>query len=94
MSSRGSRDDDKPPGGVPSTSRTMTLDDPLTTQILAEVAKRNVTIELSPQQLEEAMARAEAAAPANDDAPGETDDAGADDEPGAADPAKPVRGGR
>lgn len=35
--------------------RTRTLDDPLTTSLLAEVARRSKTIEVSPQQAQEAM---------------------------------------
>lgn len=49
--------------GVPGTPkphplampRTTTLDDPLTTCLLAEVARRSRTIELSPAQIDEAM---------------------------------------
>jgi len=37
--------------------RTTTLDDPLTTMLLAEVARRSRTIELSPAQIDEAMDR-------------------------------------
>lgn len=35
-------------------SRTATLDDPLTTSLLAEVARRSMTIEVSPDQIAEA----------------------------------------
>jgi|GEM_PF-5142576 len=35
-------------------SRTATLDDPLTTSLLAEVARRSMTIEVSPDQIDEA----------------------------------------
>ena len=35
-------------------SRTATLDDPLTTSLLAEVARRTSTIEVSPDQIDEA----------------------------------------
>jgi len=37
-------------------SRTATLDDPLTTSLLAEVARRSMTIEVSPDQIDEAKA--------------------------------------
>ena len=51
--------------GVPGTPkreplampRTTTLDDPLTTSLLAEVARRSRTIEISPAQIDEAMNR-------------------------------------
>ena len=36
-------------------SRTATLDDPLTTSLLAEVTRRSRTIEVSPEQIDEAM---------------------------------------
>jgi hypothetical protein len=36
-------------------SRTATLDDPLTTSLLAEVARRSMTIEVSPDQIDEAV---------------------------------------
>jgi hypothetical protein len=34
-------------------ARTKTLDDPLTTSLLAEVARRSKTIEVSPEQIDE-----------------------------------------
>lgn len=34
-------------------SRTATLDDPLTTSLLAEVARRSMTIDVSPDQIDE-----------------------------------------
>jgi hypothetical protein len=40
----------------PLTSRTATLDDPLTTSLLAEIARRPSTVEMSPAQLAEARA--------------------------------------
>lgn len=40
------------PGAV---ARTATLDDPLTTSLLAEIARRSKTIEVSPEQIDEAM---------------------------------------
>jgi hypothetical protein len=43
-------DDEKKPAPTPM-SRTATLDDPLTTQVLAEVARRAQTMELDPQAL-------------------------------------------
>jgi hypothetical protein len=51
--------------GVPGTPkpgplampRTTTLDDPFTTSLLAEVARRSKTIEVSPAQVDEAMNR-------------------------------------
>jgi hypothetical protein len=42
----------------PLTSRTTTLDDPLTTSLLAEIARRPSTVEMSPAQIAEAEARA------------------------------------
>jgi hypothetical protein len=36
-------------------ARTSTLDDPLTTSLLAEVARRSKTIEVSPDQIDEAV---------------------------------------
>lgn len=42
----------------PLTSRTATLDDPLTTSLLAEIARRPSTVEMSPAQLAEARAMA------------------------------------
>jgi len=35
-------------------SRTATLDDPLTTVLLAEASRRSMTIEVSPEQIDEA----------------------------------------
>ncbi|HEX3757926.1 MAG TPA: hypothetical protein VHW23_04450 [Kofleriaceae bacterium] len=49
----------------PLTSRTATLDDPLTTSLLAEIARRPSTVEMSPEQL----AAARAMAPDAPDAP-------------------------
>jgi hypothetical protein len=37
-----------------SVARTATLDDPLTTSLLAEIARRSRTIEVSPEQIDEA----------------------------------------
>jgi hypothetical protein len=37
-------------------ARTATLDDPLTTSLLAEVARRSQTVEVSPEQVDEARA--------------------------------------
>lgn len=42
----------------PLTSRTTTLDDPLTTSLLAEIARRPSTVDMSPAQLAEARAMA------------------------------------
>ena len=55
-------DDDHVVPGVPrpdplAMPRTTTLDDPLTTMLLAEVARRSRTVELSPAQIDEAMNR-------------------------------------
>jgi len=36
-------------------ARTTTLDDPLTTSLLAEVARRSRTIDVSPEQIDEAI---------------------------------------
>jgi hypothetical protein len=41
-----------------TTSRTTTLDDPLTTSLLAEIARRPATVEMSPAQLAAARAMA------------------------------------
>jgi len=41
--------------GLPVMPRTTTLDDPLTTSLLAEVARRSKTIEVSQEQIDEAM---------------------------------------
>jgi hypothetical protein len=41
-------------------ARTTTLDDPLTTSLLAEVARRSQTIEVSPEQIDEAIDASEA----------------------------------
>jgi hypothetical protein len=41
-----------------TTSRTTTLDDPLTTSLLAEIARRPSTVEMTPAQLAEARAMA------------------------------------
>jgi hypothetical protein len=40
---------------APLSSRTATLDDPLTTSLLAEVARRSRTVDVSPEQIDEAM---------------------------------------
>ena len=56
------------------TSRTATLDDPLTTSLLAEVTRRTRTVDVSADQIEAIeVAAAEVAADdaAADDAPGE-----------------------
>lgn len=60
------------PDDVPLASRTATLDDPLTTSLLAEVTRRSLTREISPEQLLEVLEAdaAEAAA----DAEQESDD--------------------
>jgi hypothetical protein len=53
--------DEKVASGAPKdasaalVSRTATLDDPLTTSLLAEIARRSMTIEVSPDQIDEAM---------------------------------------
>jgi hypothetical protein len=58
-----------PPGSGPAripksstppltTSRTTTLDDPLTTSLLAEIARRPATVEMTPAQLAAARAMA------------------------------------
>ena len=41
-----------------TTSRTTTLDDPLTTSLLAEIARRPATVDMSPAQLAAARAMA------------------------------------
>ena len=50
---------------LPLRSRTATVDDPFTTSLLAEVARRTRTIDVSPEQIAEAMD----AAPADPDSP-------------------------
>jgi hypothetical protein len=61
----------------PLTSRTATLDDPLTTSLLAEIARRPTTVEMSPAQIAAAGAMAPAAQELADDAEG-TDSAESD----------------
>ncbi|HMG21711.1 MAG TPA: hypothetical protein VK607_10355 [Kofleriaceae bacterium] len=46
------------PSRAPLTSRTKTLDDPLTTSLLAEITRRPRTVDVSPEQIAEARARA------------------------------------
>jgi len=55
---------------LPLMSRTATLDDPLTTSLLAEISRRSRTIEVSADQIAEAQAIAPGAA----DEPGEADE--------------------
>jgi hypothetical protein len=55
---------------VQLTSRTTTLDDPLTTSLLAEITRRTRTIDVSADQIE-AIEVAAADAAAEDAAPGE-----------------------
>ena len=80
----------------PLTSRTATLDDPLTTSLLAEIARRPTTVEMSPAQIAAARAMAPAAQEPADDADGTDDADGADgaDGDGAAredrDPGDPA----
>lgn len=57
----------------PLTSRTATLDDPLTTSLLAEIARRPTTVEMSPAQIAAARAMAPAAQEPGDDAEGAED---------------------
>lgn len=42
------------PAALPTTSRTATLPDPLTTTLLAEVTRHSRTMEMDPQALEDA----------------------------------------
>jgi hypothetical protein len=55
------------PDEVLLSSRTTTLDDPLTTSLLAEVTRRSLTVDISPEQLIEVLEvdAAEAAAEAD-----------------------------
>jgi hypothetical protein len=55
------------PDAVLLSSRTATLDDPLTTSLLAEVTRRSLTVDISPEQLIEVLEvdAAEAAADAD-----------------------------
>jgi len=46
------------PARAPLTSRTTTLDDPLTTSLLAATTRRPRTADLAPEQIAEARARA------------------------------------
>lgn len=43
------------PNAEPTTSRTATLPDPLTTGVLAEVARRSRTVEVAPESIEDAI---------------------------------------
>lgn len=61
------------PSQLPVSSRTATLDDPLTTSLLAEVARRSRTIEVSPEQIDEANELA-AADPAGEHEAGQSAD--------------------
>jgi len=54
------------PPVVPVEARTTTLDDPLTTSLLAEVARRN-TLEVSPEDIEELLLEAAGIAPGESD---------------------------
>jgi hypothetical protein len=58
-------------------SRTATLDDPLTTSLLAEVARRSMTIDVSPDQIDEAT----------EIEPGDRDTVGTTDDP-SRDPSR------
>jgi hypothetical protein len=69
----------------PLTSRTATLDDPLTTSLLAEIARRPSTVEMSPAQIAAARAMAPAAQEDAEDAEGAEDAAAEERDPG--DPA-------
>jgi len=63
----------KLPVAVALSTRTTTVDDPLTTRILAEVARRSQTVEVSPDQIDEATeACADGSADAAIDAPSDT----------------------
>lgn len=55
----------------PLTGRTVTLDDPLTTSLLAEITRSARTLEMSPEQLDAALARAAAT---DEDAPAPRED--------------------
>ena len=57
---------------APVEARTTTVDDPLTTSLLAEVARRN-TLEVSPEDIEQLL---EEAAETAEDGPRESDPAG------------------
>lgn len=64
----------------PLTSRTATLDDPLTTSLLAEIARRPSTVEMSAAQLAEARAMAPGAPkPEQPEQPGAREDRDPDD---------------
>jgi hypothetical protein len=66
----------------PLTSRTATLDDPLTTSLLAEIARRPSTVEMSPAQIAAARAMAPAAQEPAEDAEGAEDAAAEERDPG------------
>lgn len=57
-----------------TTSRTTTLDDPLTTSLLAEIARRPATVEMSPAQLAAARAMAPGGAEPERGETGDPDD--------------------
>jgi hypothetical protein len=63
---------------LPSLGRTATLDDPLTTSLLAEVARRSQTIEVSNDQIAEALELAAGDREPGDPATGATSDASGD----------------
>lgn len=69
----------------PLTSRTATLDDPLTTSLLAEIARRPSTVEMSPAQIAAARAMAPTAQEPAEGAEGAEDAAAEESDPG--DPA-------
>ena len=61
-----------PPGPLLS-SRTTTVDDPMTTSLLAEASRQRSTIEIRPEDIDEAIAAERAAVAADRDPPdGET----------------------
>jgi hypothetical protein len=89
-----------PPGAVAHgsdqlpISRTATLDDPLTTSLLAEVARRTRTVEVSPDQIDEATELEPTDRDRRDPRdPQDPDDAAPDDEATGGEPdGTPTRG--
>jgi hypothetical protein len=43
------------PASGPQLSRTATLDDPLTTSLLAEITRRSKTVDVSPEQIDQVI---------------------------------------
>ena len=74
--------------GTQPVARTTTLDDPLTTSLLAEVARRSKTIEVEPEQIDEALDVAPNGEPGSE--PGSEIDSGPASEPGSGADHTPI----